>query len=173
MIYLLVMVEVPDCQSRGLFTVAGWVSTDYLPPPAETGPAAHGQTVMTFGPNGFFAYTPYTTGDFSANEKHIRGEATLPPGKSAFWWSRSAQENSKANPDNAELKQELEKRHSSWKDPTILNIIQNSEVALKIPTFVMPKVPTWAGRRVVLIGDAAHVSTTNSNFRTADTLLTI
>lgn len=111
---------------------------------------------MTFGPNGFFAYTPYTTGETKAVEKHIRGEATLPPGKSAFWWSRSAQKDSTANPDNNELKRELLERLSSWSDPAIMKIIQNSEVALKQPTFVMPKVSTWAGNRVVLIGDAAH-----------------
>ncbi|KAK5172064.1 uncharacterized protein LTR77_003701 [Saxophila tyrrhenica] len=139
-----------------------WVSTDFLPPPPETGPAAHGQTVMTFGPNGFFAYTPYTTGDTPATKKHIEGEATLPPGKNAFWWSRSAQEQPSANPDAAVLKQELEKRHSSWKDPTIMEIIRHSEVALKTPTFVSPKAPTWAGKRVVLIGDAAHALPSSS-----------
>ena len=73
---------------RGLFTVGGFVSTDYLPSPPESGQAAHAQTVMTFGPNGFFAYTPYLTGDVEATDKHILGEATLPPGKMSFWWSR-------------------------------------------------------------------------------------
>lgn len=117
---------------------------------------------MTFGGNGFFAYTPYTTGDTLATEQHIRGEAALSPGLSAFWWSRSAQERSTADPDEDVLKQELIKRYSSWHDPTILTIIENSMVALKQPTFVMPKTPTWAGKRVVLIGDAAHALPSSS-----------
>jgi 2-polyprenyl-6-methoxyphenol hydroxylase-like FAD-dependent oxidoreductase len=141
---------------RGLFTVGGFVPIDCLPSPPETGQAAHSQTVMTFGPNGFFAYTPYLSGDVKATDQHIRGEATLPPGKMAFWWSRSAQKDPKANPDEVALKKELEERHASWKDPTIQKILQNSEVRFKIPTFVLPKIPTWAGKRIVLVGDAAH-----------------
>ena len=141
---------------RGLFTVGGFVPIDCLPSPPETGQAAHSQTVMTFGPNGFFAWTPYLTGDVQARAQHIRGEATLPPGKMAFWWSRSAQESPEANPDEVALKKELEERLASWKDPTIQKILQNSEVRWKIPTFVLPKIPTWAGKRIVLVGDAAH-----------------
>lgn len=111
---------------------------------------------MTFGPNGFFAYTPYTTGTVEATEKHLRGEATLPPGKSGFWWSRSAQKDPQADPDEGVLRRDLEARHASWKDPTIQKILQNSGVKLKIPTYVLPKQPTWSGKRIVLVGDAAH-----------------
>jgi 2-polyprenyl-6-methoxyphenol hydroxylase-like FAD-dependent oxidoreductase len=117
---------------------------------------------MTFGPNGFFAYTPYTTADVPITDRHIRGEETLPAGKSAFWWSRSAQAEPTANPDSVALKKDLEERHRSWKHPTIMKIIQNTDVALKIPTFVMPKVSTWAKGRVVLIGDAAHALPSSS-----------
>ena len=111
---------------------------------------------MTFGPNGFFGYSPYCTGDVEATERHIRGDATLPPGKKAFWWSRSEQKDPNANPDDATVTRELQERHKSWKDPSIHKILQNTEVPLKIPTFVLPKQPTWAGKRVVLVGDAAH-----------------
>lgn len=111
---------------------------------------------MIFGPNGFFAYTPYLTGGVKASKQHIRGEATLPPGKMAFWWSRSAQKDPEANPDEVMLKKELEDRLASWADPTIQKILENTEIRFKIPTFVLPKIPTWAGRRVVLVGDAAH-----------------
>ena len=111
---------------------------------------------MTFGPNGFFGYTPYTTGDVKAEREHILGEATLPAGKMSFWWSRSAQKDPDANPDENALRQELEKRIESWKDPAIHKIVENSDLVLKIPTWVLPKIPTWAGKRVVLVGDAAH-----------------
>lgn len=97
---------------------------------------------MTFGPNGFFGYTPYTTGDVEATEEHIRGDATLPPGEGAFWWSRSEQEDPNANPDDETVKRELRKAHESWKDPTIHKILEVSEVPLKIPTWVLPKLPT-------------------------------
>ena len=116
---------------------------------------------MTFGPNGFFGYTPYTTGEVKASRKHILGEATLPAGKMAFWWSRSAQDDPNANPDEAELKRELVTRHGSWKDPAIHKIVKESDVTLKIPTWVLPKIPTWTGKRVVLVGDAAHGQCTN------------
>ena len=69
---------------------------------------------------------------------------------------RSEQKDPNADPDEVKLKEELEQRHASWKDPAINRILQNSEVKLKIPTFVLPKIPTWAGKRVVLVGDAAH-----------------
>ena len=111
---------------------------------------------MIFGPNGFFAHTPYTTGSTQATKEHVLGNATLPAGKMAFWWSRSAQKDPSANPDEAALKSELEKRHESWKGPTIRKIMQNSDVRLKIPTYVLAKIPTWAGKRIVLVGDAAH-----------------
>ena len=111
---------------------------------------------MTFGPNGFFAYTPYLTGDVEATDQHIRGEATLPPGRWGFWWSRSEQRDPQATIDDVALKKELQERLASWKDPAILKILQNSDIKLKIPTYVLPKIPTWAGKRVVLVGDAAH-----------------
>ena len=140
----------------GLFTVGGFVSTDCLPQPPETGEAAHSQTIMIFGPNGFFAYTPYTTGEVDLTRKHTLGDATVPPGQMAFWWSRSAQKDCDANPDESALKRELRSRHGSCKDPTINKILQSSDVTLKVPTFVLPKMPTWAGQRIVLVGDAAH-----------------
>lgn len=70
--------------------------------------------------------------------------------------ARSEQKDPKADPDEQKLKKDLEQRYASWKDPAIKSILQNSEVKLKIPTFVLPKIPTWTGRRIVLIGDAAH-----------------
>jgi 2-polyprenyl-6-methoxyphenol hydroxylase-like FAD-dependent oxidoreductase len=136
--------------------VGGFVPTSCIPPPPETGPAAHSQTIMTFGPNGFFAYTPYTTGDVKATDQHVRGEATLSPGPMSFWWSRSAQKDPQGNPDEVALKKELEEKLATWKDPAIPKILRNSEIRFKIPTFILPKMPTWAGTRIVLVGDAAH-----------------
>lgn len=111
---------------------------------------------MTFGPNGFFAYTPYMTGDVRATDQHVRGEVTLPPGKMSFWWSRSAQKDPEASLDGHAIKKALEEKLASWKDPTIPTILQNSEIRFKIPTYTLQKMPTWAGTRIVLVGDAAH-----------------
>lgn len=117
---------------------------------------------MTFGPNGFFGYTPYNTGDAEATEEHLRGNATLVAGKGAFWWSRSEQEDPNANPDDEAVKQQLRKAHKAWKDPTIHKILEVSGVPLKIPTWTLPKLPTWSGKRVVLAGDAAHALPSSS-----------
>ena len=119
---------------------------------------------MTFGPNGFFAYTPYTTGDVKATREHIVGDAKVPPGKMAFWWSRSEQKDPNAKLDEGALKQEIEKRHKSWKDPAIHKIIQHADVSLQVPTWVLPKIAVWAGQRVVLVGDAAHGSCIHHHF---------
>lgn len=117
---------------------------------------------MTFGPNGFFGYTPYTTGDVEVTEAHIRGDATLPRGDNAFWWSRSEQQDPDANPDDEAVKRELRKTHEHWKDPAIHKCIESSDRLLKIPTYVLPKLPTWTGKRVVLAGDAAHALPSSS-----------
>lgn len=117
---------------------------------------------MTFGPNGFFGYTPYTTGDVEVTEAHMRGDATLPAGKHAFWWSRSEQPDPNANPDDEAVKAELRKTHEHWRDPTIHKCIEASDRLLKIPTYVLPKLPTWTGKRVVLAGDAAHALPSSS-----------
>lgn len=117
---------------------------------------------MTFGPNGFFGYTPYTIGDVEISEAHIRGDATLPAGEHAFWWSRSEQTNPDANPDDEVVKQELRRTHEQWKDPTIHKCIDASDRLLKIPTYVLPKLPTWTGKRIVLAGDAAHALPSSS-----------
>lgn len=139
-----------------MFSIGGFISTDCLPNPPESGVGAHSQTVMTFGPNGFFGYSPHLTGDEEATEKHIRGDATLSPGKMAVWWSRSEQTNPEADPDDAVIKKELQKRHQSWQDPTIHKVLEQAEIPFKTPTWALPKQPTWTGKRVVLIGDSAH-----------------
>ena len=119
-------------------------------------PAPQSQTVMTMGPNGFFGYTPCTSGELTPTPRHIKGELALPPGQLAFWWARSAQDSREADPDEDTMHQELKSRLEFWKDPTIQNILQNSRITLKHPTLTLPRLPTWAGQRVVLVGDAAH-----------------
>ena len=147
-----------NAEYHGLFTVGGFVSTEFLstPPVDRRMPPLHSQTVMTFGANGFFGYSPCGTGDTPATIKHITGDAVLPPGRLAFWWSRSAQKDPEADPDEDALQRELRQRHQAWKEPTIRKIIENSKVNLKVPTWVLPKLPTWAGKRLVLVEDAAH-----------------
>ncbi|KAJ9606559.1 hypothetical protein H2200_008567 [Cladophialophora chaetospira] len=48
------------------------------------------------------------------------------------------------------------------KDPVIQHLIRESEIKLKIATWVTPKLPTWASNGVVLVGDAAHALPSSS-----------
>lgn len=120
-------------------------------------PYPQSQVIMTFGHNGFLGYTPCSTADdISVGPVHLRGEAVVPRGDMAFWWARSAQSDPEKEPDVEKTKRDLRARMKSWKDPNIRSILQNSQRTAVLPTYALPKQQTWAGKRVVLVGDAAH-----------------
>lgn len=112
---------------------------------------------MTFGHNGFLGYSPCSS---SANVEitldHIRGKSVVPEGDMAIWWARSVHEEPKVDPDMERAKKGLAEKMASWRDPNIRKILEHSLKTVMIPQYVLPKQKTWAGRRVVLVGDAAH-----------------
>ena len=152
---------------RGLSTLGGFIETKYLENPSGNGPLQYpqSQTIMTFGHNGFLGYTPCTCSDVQITADHLRGKSTVPRGDMAFWWARSAQDDPKCEPDVEKAKKDLAKRMESWKDPNIPKILEHSLKTATIPTYVLPKEKTWAGERVVLVGDAAHGKLYEMSFR--------
>lgn len=144
--------------SRGLSTLGGFIETKYLQSIPTDGPMPYpfSQTIMTFGPNGFLGYTPCNAGGITITGDHIQGKTALPPGDMGFWWARSAHENPDTEPDVERAKAGLAEKMKSWRDPNIRSILQHSLKTAMIPTYALPKQKTWAGKRVVLVGDAAH-----------------
>ena len=114
------------------------------------------QAMMTFGHNGFLGYSPCTTGGIKITEDHISGKTALPPGDMGLWWARSAHESPDIEPDIERAKADLAKKMESWTDPNIRSILQHSLKTAMILTYTLPKQKTWVGKRVVLVGDAAH-----------------
>lgn len=132
-----------------------------MPGPTE-GPFSSplSQTVMTFGHNGFLGYTPCNSApalDMITNE-HICGSTVVPRGDMAFWWARSAHVEPKRTPevDVEDARRELEERMKGWSDPNIRKILRETVKTAMIPTYALPRQERWSGRRVVLVGDAAH-----------------
>ncbi|KAF1931020.1 FAD/NAD(P)-binding domain-containing protein [Didymella exigua CBS 183.55] len=98
--------------------------------------------VFEFGGSGFFGYS--SGGPIS--EKQL------------MWWSTfetSTLHNIKAV-DPRDIRHALSERHKHWKDPIIEDIVSNADVESIYPTWIMPELPHWGKRGVVLIGDAAH-----------------
>ncbi|KAF2471880.1 FAD/NAD(P)-binding domain-containing protein [Lindgomyces ingoldianus] len=98
--------------------------------------------VFTFGGAGFFGYS--SGGPASA--------------ESVMWWSTfetsSLPSTNDINP--TEIKKALIERHKNWKDPVLQDIILKAEVQSIYPTWVLPELPNWGERGIVLVGDAAH-----------------
>ena len=148
-----------DQEIRGLSTFGGFIETKYLQPAPTTGPLPYpqSQTIMTFGHNGFLGYTPCTTASSaSITSSHIRGDSAVPRGEMGFWWARSAHEDPKVEPDLDVAKEDLRKRMAKWRDPNVKAILDHGIKTAMIPTYALSRQRTWAGRRVVLVGDAAH-----------------
>lgn len=143
-------------------TLGGFIETKHLTPTSPdtnstTLPYPQSRTMMTFGPNGFLGYTPCTTSPSTTlTADHISGRAAVPVGNMAFWWARSTHADPKVEPDVEVEKRELEKRMQSWRDPNVKAILRHSVKTAMIPTYVLPRQRTWVGKRVVLVGDAAH-----------------
>jgi 2-polyprenyl-6-methoxyphenol hydroxylase-like FAD-dependent oxidoreductase len=117
--------------------VGGFLNTTIPPFIADTK-----AMVFEFGGNGFFGYS----------------SGGPPSTKQLMWWSTFETSNL---PDTTDIrpqaiKTSLIKRHRHWKDPIVQNIVKNAEVESIYPTWILPKLPHWGERGMVLVGDAAH-----------------
>ncbi len=75
-----------------------------------------------------------------------------------MWWStyETSSLPQSTTIDPTTIKAALLKRHKTWKDPILQNIVQNAEVESIYPTWILPTLPHWGERGIVLLGDAAH-----------------
>lgn len=115
--------------------------------------------VCTFGPDGFFGYSYITSKPhYPLTREAVEKGTIAPPGDLAMWWSKFE---SKTVPtekymDREVLRAHLLERYGDWSSPVIARIIEAADDSLQLPTYVMPKLPTWAGDGLLLVGDAAH-----------------
>ncbi|KAL8768228.1 MAG: hypothetical protein Q9209_005457 [Squamulea sp. 1 TL-2023] len=133
----------------GLVGVGGFIPSSYL---SEKQP--RGRMIVTFGSHGFFGYGPSTV----APQSNHFAECTAPMGDEAVWWSTYE---SKDLPDTRRLdrqdiRRQLKERHAGWKDPVVRKTVDEAVIDSVYPTWIMPDLPTWHTRGIVLVGDAAH-----------------
>ena len=142
---------------EGLVGVGGFIPASHLSPNHPPG-----QLTLTFGAHGFFGYGPCALSPPTNNATHT---LTTSPSQ-AVWWSTyqtaNPPEAERNNLDFADIKRQLQQRHSNWHDPTIRNIIKNVSLDSIYPTWTTPDLPTWSNNNIVLIGDAAHALQTSS-----------
>ena len=103
---------------------------------------------VVFGANGFFDY-----GYCASQPSPATNNCT------ATWWSTYSLKKCPADwrhIDREAARRDLQRRHASWKNKTIQNIVSDVEIGPVWPTFVTPLLPTWEQGGCVLIGDAAH-----------------
>lgn len=62
-------------------------------------------------------------------------------------------------PDFKVITQELRERHRGWKDPTLVQCLEQATVDNLYPVFYLPDLPFWGRESCVLVGDAAHIMT--------------
>jgi 2-polyprenyl-6-methoxyphenol hydroxylase-like FAD-dependent oxidoreductase len=95
--------------------------------------------VFTFGPNGFFGYSPSSTTE-------------------SMWWSTVQADDlpSQSRIALSDLRKQLKDHHGNWKDPFIQSIIQKADVDHVYPSWTSPELPYWSKDGLILIGDAAH-----------------
>lgn len=98
--------------------------------------------VFTFGPTGSFGYC---------------SAAPLIEGKIG-WWSNwgSSQIPTNNMRDSAQIRAELQQRHSKWHDPTIRHIVSTATTAVIYPIWTTPELPLWSRKGAIILGDAAH-----------------
>ena len=127
-----------------------------------------GRTTMIFGPHGFFGYGACTTHSASTGT----AKRTAPRGPFVVWWSTYEADHplDTRNFDKEEIRQQLIKRHSWWKDPVVQQIVANVELDSVYPTLTTPELPAWHKPGVVLIGDAAHTLPPTSGQGTSQAL---
>ncbi|KAI9868531.1 MAG: hypothetical protein M1813_005975 [Trichoglossum hirsutum] len=150
-------------QYEGLAGVGGWMPCSQLPPQPEgyVWKAPNAPVVMTFGAEGFFGYSPASSG-----KKLSDAEFALPEyGPEAMWWSsfeETEEPKDIKNFDKNLIREQLIERHKGWKDPVVQDCINNADISLFLPSWVTPKLPKWHNDGVILIGDAAHALPTSS-----------
>lgn len=147
----------------GLVGVGGFIPSSLLP---ENEP--RGRMTVTFGGHGFFGYGASTI----APQSNHFAECTAPMGDEAAWWSTYEVRNlpDKRDFDNEDIVRQLRKRHAGWTDPVIQKIVDTAAVESIWPTLLMPELPTWHARGIVLIGDAAHAMQPSSGQGTSQGL---
>jgi 2-polyprenyl-6-methoxyphenol hydroxylase-like FAD-dependent oxidoreductase len=128
-----------------------------LPPQPENGvwKAPNAPVVMTFGAEGFFGYSPASSGKKISDA----GRALPEYGPEAMWWStfeETEEPKDTKNFDKNIIREQLIERHKDWKDPVVQHCINNAEISLLVPAWITPKLPKWHTNGVILIGDAAH-----------------
>lgn len=98
--------------------------------------------VFEFGGNGFFGYSSGSP----TSEKKL------------MWWStfETCSLPDTTDVDPRDIKRALIERHKHWKDPIIQDTIINADVESIYPTWIMPELPNWGQKGMVLVGDAAH-----------------
>lgn len=148
---------------EGLCGIGGFFPSSYLPtlPSDLILPAPQSPVVMTFGAEGFFGYGPCNSdsGSASLTLSQIKDNKALPYGPQAMWWSTfSVDEPPKSTKaiDKEAIYAQLLERHSKWQDPVIQKVLANPDISVMTATFVTPKLSTWTGDGIVLVGDAAH-----------------
>jgi 2-polyprenyl-6-methoxyphenol hydroxylase-like FAD-dependent oxidoreductase len=150
---------------EGVCSVGGFVSSDHLPrlPPDLALPPPQSPVVMTFGGEGFFGYGPCSSSTGSGlqplTSSHIKENKVVPYGPQLMWWSTFSVDNppkSTKITDTESIHAQLLKLHSKWQDPVIKKVLADPAISVMTAKFVTPKLPTWIGDHVVLIGDAAH-----------------
>ena len=102
---------------------------------------------FVFGRRGFFGYSSADTG-------------------SAPWWSnlfrdRELTRDELDRPDMGSLKTELLGRFGDYHAP-IPALIRHSGTVMQLNVYDLPSLPTWHGRRILVIGDAAHAVSPNA-----------
>ncbi|KAF2434828.1 FAD/NAD(P)-binding domain-containing protein [Tothia fuscella] len=121
---------------EGMIGVGGFLPNSSLPP---LPPCDANSMVFTFGPNGFFGYSPSSP-------------------DTTMWWSTCEAENIPATTriSTSDMQSQLKAHHEKWKDPTIKAIIQKADVESIYPVWTTPELPHWGKGGVILVGDAAH-----------------
>ena len=150
---------------EGLCGIGGFFPSSHLPslPSDLILPAPKSPVVMTFGAEGFFGYTPCnsdpSSGSPSLASSQIKANKAIPYGPQAMWWSTfSVDEPPKSTKavDKEAVHAQLLERHSKWQDPVIQKVLADPAISVMTATFVTPKLSTWTGDGIVLVGDAAH-----------------
>lgn len=95
--------------------------------------------VFTFGPTGFFGYSPSSPTE-------------------SMWWSTIQADDlpSQSKISLSDLRKQLQDHHGTWKDPFIQDIIRKADVEHVYPCWTTPELPHWSRDGLILVGDAAH-----------------